>query len=182
LLGLSSWQSQSGLPIQIDRPQASWRGRNLHVTFNIQYVKDDGGNQQGRILILAQGQDRILAYPDNLFAPGAQGAVGNWQKGEYFSVSRFRAVQADLGSFDKRDSVETVEALLVDSQGNLLMKSEIAAPRLKEPSTGLPHRAAPEVKPSLAPPAQAPAGTTAPETSPPAGAAPSVGTPEGGSP
>ena len=118
----------STLPFQVTETRATWMGKTLAVRFNIQYVKTDGGNQSGRIVILAKGPQRIQGYPNGVFnavrSKGAQATIVP-EQGEYFSVSRFRAVEAKFGPFNSHEEVQEVEAFLLTTTGQILFMERI---------------------------------------------------------
>lgn len=104
-----------------------WQGKSLKVTFNIQYVKDDGGNQQGRILILARGPSGIRTYPEGILSenPNERGMI-DADEGERFSVSRFRGVLAEFGPFENKSDLQSVSIFLFDTRKNLLFFKKVA--------------------------------------------------------
>ncbi|MCM2324793.1 MAG: hypothetical protein NDJ90_16155 [Oligoflexia bacterium] len=107
-------------PISIDTPKFSWSGRNLQVKFNIQYVREQG-SQQGRIVLIGRGPDLLVAYPGGIFnASGATTLIAP-DKGEYFSLSRFREVRAELGPIAAPEKIREVEAILFDTEGRILI-------------------------------------------------------------
>ena len=108
-------------PIIIGAPKAVWQGNILHVTFNIQYQRGDRGNQQGRIVILARGPETLMAYPEGVLSTGGIESLIQPLRGEYFSVSRFRAVSAQFGPMRDTGQLKEVELLLVSDSGQLIM-------------------------------------------------------------
>ncbi|MGZ3708164.1 MAG: hypothetical protein ACXWPM_04975, partial [Bdellovibrionota bacterium] len=49
------------IPITIQAPRVQWSGGKLRVKFALQYVKEDKGNQQGRIIVIARGPETVMA-------------------------------------------------------------------------------------------------------------------------
>lgn len=114
------------LTIEIGQPEAIFKKNSLHVHFSIQYTKTDSGNQQGRIVILAKGPETLMGYPDGLFSTRQnQNSWIDYTKGEYFSVSRFRAVDAEFGPLASADLIKEVEALVFGTEGQLLLIQKI---------------------------------------------------------
>ena len=103
--------AKSGLSFQLVNTDIKWSARALSVRFAIQYVKQDGGNQQGRIIILARGPKAIWVYPDGALSRAGMESLFQPSKGEYFSVSRFRQTRADFTAIPSRDSVTDVEVM-----------------------------------------------------------------------
>lgn len=103
-----------------------WQNKSLKVTFNIQYILDDGGNQQGRIIILARGPSGIRTYPDGILSETAsERALIEPDEGERFSVSRFRGVLAEFGPFENRSDLQSISVFLFDAKRNLLYFKKI---------------------------------------------------------
>jgi hypothetical protein len=90
-------------PISIYEPQVKWSGRSssatLKVQFFIQYTREDKGNQQGRIILLARGPQTVLSYPLGVLNDPDSSSLIAPDKGEYFSVSHVREVKTDFGPF-----------------------------------------------------------------------------------
>ena len=109
------------VPINIYDPHVNWAGRTLKVQFFIQYAREDRGNQQGRIILLARGADTVLAYPAGVLNTEQSQALLAPEKGEYFSVSRIREVRADFGPMKSRTALKNVEVFLFSTDGKLLL-------------------------------------------------------------
>ena len=115
----------SKIRISVNQPKASWEGKKLRVQFDIQYISEDGGNQQGRIIILARGPGSMLAYPTGVINPTDSGTLIAHENGEYFSVSRFRAVNADLGSVANTSALKEAEVLIFAPTGDVLIYKKV---------------------------------------------------------
>jgi hypothetical protein len=112
--------------IRMTNPRTSWSGRSLNVMFDIQYVKNDHKNQQGRIVILARGPGTLFSYPSNAFNRTEKEALINPNSGEYFSVSRFREVKATIGPMSpSAEPFSEVELLLFSINGELLIYKKL---------------------------------------------------------
>ncbi|MFL5812985.1 MAG: hypothetical protein ACJ763_05360 [Bdellovibrionia bacterium] len=119
-------QVQTGeVPITLGAPSARWNGKMLAVRFNLQYVSKNPGGQQGRIVILARGPGMMLAHPAEVFQEVGKDVLLNPNKGEYFSVSRYRETKADFGPIASKDSIKEVEVLVLSSTGQLLIHENI---------------------------------------------------------
>lgn len=117
------------LSFAIRNPKAYWSGNKLKVRLSLQYTKGDEGNQQGQIIILSRGPDSILAYPSGVLTTVDKKMVIDLDKGESFSVSRFREVKADFPSFHAYSghgaqgtsgTVQSVEVFLFTKDHQLL--------------------------------------------------------------
>ncbi len=120
--------AKDSLPFDVSQPRAVWSPKSLQVKFNIEYTSTDGKNQTGRIIILARGNDRIIAYPQGASQPKGAGPVLNPAQGEYFSVSRFRETRAALTGFISPSDVKQIQVLIFDADKKLLAIEEIPPP------------------------------------------------------
>src|SRR6185295_18743666 len=127
---------------------------------------NSGGNQQGRIVILARGPATVVAYPEQAFNPGSSPALIAPERGEYFSVSRYRETRAEFTGFANTDVLKEVEILIFGSPAGasdesgfeLLIHQRVpieAAPKIAP-------RPAPRPKPKAEPkpPAETPADSS----------------------
>ena len=124
----SAVQAPSGLNFRLNSPQLSWKGRTLQVRSAIQYIADDGGNQQGRIVILARGPDTLMAYPKGVLDTNQAKSLINPLRGEFFSVSRMRPIQADFGPLDADDTFTEVTVMILSQAGKLLYEEKVGVP------------------------------------------------------
>jgi len=174
--------------IELSKLRISWVGRTLTVLGDILYVKKDTGNQQGRIVVLARGPNTLLTWPNGVLGLESGGALINPQRGEYYSVSRYRELKATFRSVISRSELEEVQVLIFGQGKDILISKKLAISKENTP----PEPVAPEIQEpatKIAPPPKAvtspatPSAST-PESNRPAGPSP-VGTvikPEKGSP
>jgi hypothetical protein len=113
------------VPIILGNPSARWNGKTLAVRFNLQYVSKTPGGQQGRIIILTRGPGMILTHPSQVLQPVGKDILIDPNKGEYFSVSRFRDTKADFGPVSSHDSIQEVEVIVLGSNGQMLIHHKI---------------------------------------------------------
>jgi hypothetical protein len=113
------------VPIILGSPSARWNGKTLAVRFNLQYISKASGGQQGRIVILARGPGMILSHPGQVFQETGKDILIDPNKGEFFSVSRFRDTKADFGPISSRDAISEVEVLVLSTSGQLLIHEKI---------------------------------------------------------
>jgi hypothetical protein len=151
-------------PITLYEPKVKWINHTLKVDFFIQYTKEDRGNQQGRIILLARGPETVMAYPTGIFNPGGQPSLIDPQHGEYFSVSRIREVKAD---FKSANPLNELEVILLSTDGKLLvhqfLKPESSPQASKEEAPKRPSKGVREAAPS-----QSDENSEAPSTTTPA--------------
>jgi hypothetical protein len=154
----------STLPIEIGDLKASWQGKSLNVYFNIRYIQKNNGTQQGHIVILARGPDLMMSYPSGVLnSPGATHLIQP-EKGEFFSVSRFREVKAKFGPMNATNALQQVEVLIFSLTDQLLYHQILKPGETKSTASATSaHPAAPVTPPASSRP---PAAT---------GAAPSAG-------
>lgn len=114
----------ASLSFKISEPKASWKGKYLQVRFGIQYTRTDGGNQQGKIVIIAKGAQTLLSYPSGTLS-GTGESLLDANKGEFFSVRAFRATAADFGPLAVGQNVESVQAMIFDQNGQLILIENI---------------------------------------------------------
>jgi hypothetical protein len=118
----------AGSSISIYEPKVKWSGKTLKVQFFIQYNKEDKGNQQGRIILIARGPQTLSSYPADIFTSGDSPALIAPEKGEYFSVSRIREVKADFGPAKTTRDFTAVEVFLLSTDQKLLVHQILKAP------------------------------------------------------
>jgi hypothetical protein len=133
----------ASVPISIDSPNLKWEGKTLRLRFNIHYALDDGGTQQGSIVILARSSRSILAYPPGALNDAPTGSLISPDNGESFSVSRFREVKADFGPVSSTDSIKQVEIFLFNNEDQILVH-KILQPEAKKAAPKSPKPAQPE--------------------------------------
>jgi len=127
----SSVQTQipdpSSIPISILSPKLKWRGSTLRVQFALQYSRSDGSNQEGKILILARGPESLLSYPSGTVNKVGTENLLSPEKGEPFSVSRYREVKANFGPVRFRSDIQEIEILLFNKEGQILAYQKVAS-------------------------------------------------------
>jgi hypothetical protein len=162
----------STIPIEIHAPKAAWTSSGLAVTFDLQYSRSDKGTQQGHIVVLARGPETMVAYPEGVLNLSARDTLVAPDRGEYFSVSRFRSVRADFTPL-KRGSIKEAEVLIFDANDNLLIHSLIEPGKAEIPEVPAAKPAPAPVKSRPAPKAKAtPEDDTTDDSEAPQSAAP----------
>ncbi len=142
--------SATELPFNLQTKTLKWRGNMLSLRFKIEYIREDGGNQQGRIVLIGRGGQQIAGYPQGLFATD-QAIQVKPERGEYFSVSRLRFVNADFGPFASRKDIDYVDILIFDLNNRLIYFE-----RIKPSTPAVPPRPAEVAEPATTPPSPIP--------------------------
>ena len=129
-LVLSPSTPATELPFKVDRVQGRWKNGKLEVSFALLYTKADGGAQKGRIVVLARGEKAIAGYPDgsvlHTVKEGAPAQVDlKPREGEYFSVGRYREVQAEFPKTVSSADAQTAEILIYDNSLKLLVQQRL---------------------------------------------------------
>lgn len=125
----------ASLPFKIDKAAAHWRGSKLDVNFNLLYSKDDGGKQDGHIVILARGPSTLMVHPEGAFNRSDSQTLISPARGEYFSVSRFRETKAQFGPFASKSMIQEIEVLIFNNEDRLLSRSVLPAEAPKRASS-----------------------------------------------
>lgn len=124
--------------LELKEAKVRWDGRgsdlSVVVNYNLYYVLKDGGNQQGRIIVLSQvqsqGRSEILGFPNRVIH-----SVGReWQvrpdRGEFFSVSRFRRGEAVLSPVSANQVLESVHILVLSRDHEILIHEIVGVPAI----------------------------------------------------
>lgn len=116
---------RDSLPFRLEAYKAAWKGNTLRFHTALEYVADDGGNQQGHFMLMARGSDKIYGYPENVFAPAGSESLMKPDSGEYFSVSRYREINADFGPVQSRSDIRSVELLIFNTERELIFADRV---------------------------------------------------------
>lgn len=112
-------------PVSIENLKMNWQGSKLNLKFDLQYMGTDGGTQNGHIVILARGPEVLLAQPEGVFNDSSESALISPDRGEYFSVSRFRETNAEFGPVASRDAIQTLEIFVMSQSGQMLIDQKV---------------------------------------------------------
>ncbi len=116
---------RDSLPFRLEAYKATWKGNTLRFHTALEYVADDGGNQQGHFVLMARGTDKIYAYPENVFSPAGSETLMKADSGEYFSVSRYREINADFGPVQSRSDIRSIELLIFNTERELIFVDRV---------------------------------------------------------
>jgi hypothetical protein len=129
-LHISESVPQSSAPLAVTQPQVQWRDGKAVVKFNLEYQGNDGGSQQGRILIIGQGRGRFVVYPTS--ALSISGSISLLpDQGEYFSVSRLRVTNAELPGFPTRSDFDHADVYIYDNSGKMIFQTRLTVKATK---------------------------------------------------
>ena len=119
----------AGLPpaLFIQRPVCQWQENTLLVQFALQVRPGVGGHQHGRIFVFARGPDSLHAYPARALSGSTGPTLIAPEQGEGFSVSRYRAVQAEF-HVPAPETLSEAEILIIDRQDHPMLYSRLKIP------------------------------------------------------
>ena len=107
--------------IRLEDPRIDWQGKYANFTMNIVYKEPGRGSQQGHIVVLGRANDRVFAHPEGVLNTPSGAFLFNPDRGEYFSVARFRVLKARLGPFENPKQLSEVQVFIFDLDQKLLM-------------------------------------------------------------
>ncbi len=123
----------STLPFSIISHTITWRDKMLQVQFSLQYTKEDQGNQQGKILILARGPNYLLSYPPATLNRAGTPHLISLENAEPFSVTRVRHVKAVFGPIATHKDLQEIEIFIFDNLGQILKYQKFETPSMTPP-------------------------------------------------
>jgi hypothetical protein len=107
--------------IDLSEVKINWQGKFANITGVVAYREQGKGSQQGHLVVLARGKDRIFGHPENILNVANSAHLFNAENGEYFSVARFRMLKTRLGPFETPSQLEQVQIYLFDQENRLLI-------------------------------------------------------------
>ncbi len=108
-------------PVQLSDVKINWQGKFALVSGVVAYREQGKGSQQGHLVVLARGKDRIFAHPDNVLNVPSSSFLFNADHGEYFSVARFRILKTKLGPFETPAQLSQIQIFLFDLENKLIL-------------------------------------------------------------
>lgn len=108
--------------VRVEDPRVEWEGKYANFTLNILYREPGKGSQQGHIVALGRAPDRIFAHPEGVLNSPSGAHLFDPNRGEYFSVGRFRVLKTRLGPFDQRNQLQEVQVFLFDLNNKLILQ------------------------------------------------------------
>lgn len=113
-------QLRESSSIGIENLQFDYRGNYLTVRFNLRYNLTDGGRQQGHFIILARGAETLMTYPDGVLNLSTDRVLFSPDRGEYYSVGKFREVEATFPAPRKKATFKELQVLVFDEEDQLI--------------------------------------------------------------
>jgi hypothetical protein len=107
--------------VQLSDVKINWQGKFALITGVVAYRDQGKGSQQGHLVVLARGRDRIYAHPDNALNVASSSFLFNAENGEYFSVARFRILKTKLGPFETPSQLGQIQVYLFDLDQKLIL-------------------------------------------------------------
>jgi len=106
--------------IRLEDARLEWQGKYVSFTVNVMYRDPGKGSQQGHLVALGRSNDRIFAHPEGVLNTASGSALFDANRGEYFSVARFRVLKARLGPFETPDQLREVQVFAFDLNNKLI--------------------------------------------------------------
>ena len=117
------------VPVRLESCKRDWTGPagtlKLHIRCNLVYTGNAGGEQTGRLLVIARGNTILAVHPDGALSPSSAATWIPPERGESYKVGRFRQVTAEFGPFSARESIREVSVWIFDALGKLILKAEV---------------------------------------------------------
>ncbi len=118
--------------IRLPKISVTYRKNAIYVDSAIEYVANDQGNQRGRILILARGPSHLMGYPRGILSQDNPAHILQVNKGESFSVSRYRAIKAEFKPIAHSKIIDSVQILLFNTRDQLLLSQTASVQALDQ--------------------------------------------------
>lgn len=108
-------------PVKLEDARLDWQGKFANFSAGVLYREPGKGSQQGHIVVLARGATQVSAHPTGVLNTASGDALMNPDRGEYFSVSRFRPLKTHLGPFETPSQLNEVQVFIFDLNHKLLL-------------------------------------------------------------
>ncbi len=106
--------------IHMEDARVEWQGKYAIFTLNVMYRDPGKGSQQGHLVALGRSNDRIFAHPEGVLNTSSGSALFDANRGEYFSVARFRVLKARFGPFESNDQLREIQVFAFDLNNKLI--------------------------------------------------------------
>lgn len=107
--------------VRLEDARVEWQGKYANFVANVAYKDPGKGTQQGHIVALGRANDRIFAHPEGVLNTGMASYLFHPNRGEYFSVARFRILKARFGPFDNPKQLSEIQIFLFDTNNKLIL-------------------------------------------------------------
>jgi hypothetical protein len=107
--------------VELNDVKLDWQGKYAVISGIVAFREQGNGSQQGHIVVLARGKDRIIAHPDDVLNLSQSSYLFNAENGEYFSVARFRILKARLGPFESPSQLNHIQVYIFDTNNKLIL-------------------------------------------------------------
>jgi hypothetical protein len=107
--------------VKLDDARVEWQGKYVNFTVNVMYRDPGKGSQQGHIVALGRANDRLFAHPEGVLNTQSASYLVDPNRGEYFSVARFRVLKAHFGPFDSTKQLAEIQVYLFDLNNKLIL-------------------------------------------------------------
>lgn len=107
--------------VMLSDVKINWQGKFALITGIVAYREQGKGSQQGHLVVLARGRDRIFAHPDHVLNLPSSSFLFDANNGEYFSVARFRILKTKLGPFESPSQLGQIQVYLFDMDNKLIL-------------------------------------------------------------
>ena len=107
--------------VKFEEPRVDWEGKYAIFSLNILYKDPGKGSQQGHIVALARSNDRLFAHPEGVLNSPSGAHLFDPNRGEYFSVARFRVLKTRFGPFEQKSQLSEIQVFLFDLNNKLII-------------------------------------------------------------
>ncbi len=113
--------SNDSAPIRLEDARLDWQGKYANFSVNVVYKDPGKGSQQGHIVALGRANDRLFAHPEGVLNTSSGSALFDVNRGEYFSVARFRVLKTHFGPYESTKQLSEVQVFLFDLNNKLIL-------------------------------------------------------------
>ncbi|MBU6154194.1 MAG: hypothetical protein KGP28_07815 [Bdellovibrionales bacterium] len=106
--------------IRFEDARVEWQGKYANFTLNVVYRNPGKGSQQGHLVALGRSNDSLFAHPDGVLNTSSGSALFDANRGEYFSVARFRVLKARFGPFETNEQLREIQIFAFDLSNKLI--------------------------------------------------------------
>ena len=107
--------------IKLEDAKIDWQGKYANFSVNVVFREPGRGSQQGHLIALGRSGDRIFAHPEGVLNTASGSALFDTNRGEYFSVARFRVLKTRFGPFDSSDQLKEIQVFAFNLNHKLIL-------------------------------------------------------------